>query len=108
MGHREAASSFPGGQRFELVGELGRGGMGVVYEVLDRDRRVKLALKALRTVGPRAILRLKNEFRAVRDLQHPNLVRLDELFEHEGAWFFTMELVEGVDLLRWVRPEDRA
>ncbi len=106
MATRDAAVAFPGGDRFQLVGELGRGGMGVVYEVLDRDRLVRLALKGLRRVGPRAILRLKHEFRAVRDLQHPNLVSFHELFEEDGAWFFTMELVDGVDFLRWVRPDD--
>jgi len=106
MENRDRVSTFPGGERFELVAELGRGGMGVVYEVRDRDRRVRLALKGLRRVGPRAILRLKHEFRAVRDLQHANLVRLDELFEQEGAWFYTMELVDGVEFLRWVRPDD--
>ena len=106
MAKRDLEVTFPGGDRFELVGELGRGGMGVVYEVHDRERGVRLALKGLRRVGPRAILRLKREFRAAADLQHPNLIRLHELFEHEGAWFFTMELVDGVDFLRWVRPDD--
>jgi serine/threonine protein kinase len=80
--------------------------MGVVYRVQDHERGARLALKGLRRVGPRAILRLKHEFRAAADLQHPNLIRLHELFEHEGAWFFTMELVDGVDFLRWVRPGD--
>jgi eukaryotic-like serine/threonine-protein kinase len=106
MPKRDVEVTFPGGDRFELVGELGRGGMGVVYEVRDRERGVRLALKGLRRVGARAILRLKHEFRAAADLQHPNLVRLHELFEHDGAWFFTMELVNGVDFFRWVRPGD--
>src|SRR5262249_20051930 len=44
------------------------------------------------------------EFRALADLNHPNLVRLGELFEDAGNWFFTMELIEGTDLLGWVRP----
>jgi serine/threonine protein kinase len=104
MAKRDLNASFPGGDRFELLGELGRGGMGVVYDVRDRERGVRLALKGLRRVGPRAILRLKHEFRAIADLQHPNLIRLHELFEHDGAWFFTMELVDGIDFLRWVRP----
>src|SRR5688572_24620269 len=106
MARRNPEVTFPGGDRFELIGELGRGGMGVVYEVRDREHGVRLALKGLRKVGPRAILRLKHEFRAAADLQHPNLIRLHELFEHEGAWFFTMELVDGVDFLRWCRPDD--
>ena len=79
MAKRGLNASFPGGDRFELLGELGRGGMGVVYDVRDRERGVRLALKGLRRVGPRAILRLKHEFRAIADLQHPNLIRLHEL-----------------------------
>ncbi|HUQ03751.1 MAG TPA: AAA family ATPase [Kofleriaceae bacterium] len=106
MAKRDVEVSFPGGDRFELIGELGRGGMGVVYQVVDHERDTRIALKGLRRVGPRAILRLKHEFRAAADLEHPNLVRLHELFEHEGAWFFTMELVDGIDFLRWVRPGD--
>ncbi len=106
MARPDDSVRFPGGERFELIAERGRGGMGVVYEVLDRERGLRLALKGLRKVGPRAILRLKREFRAAADLQHPNLIRLHELFEHDGAWFFTMELVDGVDFLRWVRPGD--
>src|SRR5687768_14539296 len=107
MAKRDLEVTFPGGDRFELLGELGRGGMGVVYKVHDRERDVRLALKGLRRVSPRAILRFKHEFRAVADLQHPNLIRLHELFDHDGAWFFTMELVDGgVDFLRWVRPDE--
>ncbi|MGE5187106.1 MAG: serine/threonine-protein kinase, partial [Acidobacteriota bacterium] len=77
--------------------------MGVVYEAHDRERDCSVALKTLRTREPGAILRLKHEFRALRDLTHRNLVSFGELFEADGNWFFTMELVRGVDLLTWVR-----
>src|SRR5512135_3782350 len=77
--------------------------MGVVYEAHDRERDCRVALKTLRTREPGAILRLKHEFRALRDLTHPNLVSFGELFEADGDWFFTMELVRGVDMLTWVR-----
>jgi hypothetical protein len=89
--------------RFELLETLGEGGMGVVYRALDRERGVQVALKTLRGATPEAVLRFKTEFRALRDIRHPNLVELGELFESDGTWFFTMELVRGAPLLAWVR-----
>jgi tetratricopeptide (TPR) repeat protein len=88
--------------RFEVVDELGRGGMGIVYRARDRERGGEVALKALREVRPAELLRLKREFRVMCNVRHPNLVRLGELIERDGGWFFTMELVEGVDFLEWV------
>ena len=78
--------------------------MGVVYEVVDRERNAPVALKTLRSFSPDALIRFKNEFRALQDLHHENLVSLGELFERDGRWFFTMELVRGVDFMRHVRP----
>src|SRR4051794_23006781 len=103
-----AADSFSGAHRFERVRLLGAGGMGLVYEVLDRAHRSRLALKTLRHLDADTLLRFKNEFRAVQDLRHPNLVSLGELYCEAGEWFFTMELVDGVELLRWVRPYEDA
>jgi hypothetical protein len=77
--------------------------MGVVYRALDRERGVQVALKTLRGATPDSVLRFKTEFRSLRDIRHPNLVELGELFESEGAWFFTMELVRGAPLLAWIR-----
>lgn len=78
--------------------------MGVVYEAVDKDRHAPVALKTLRAFDADALLRFKHEFRALADLRHPNLVGLGELALEEGTWFFTMELVHGVDFLAWVRP----
>src|SRR4051812_31314610 len=77
--------------------------MGVVYEAFDRERNARVALKTLKTSDATAVLRFKNEFRWLQDLQHPNLVSFHELFSESGQWFFTMELVDGVDFLTWVR-----
>jgi hypothetical protein len=99
----EAAAAFPGTQRFEVRRILGEGGMGIVYEAFDRERSMSVALKTLRWVDAKSIFLLKTEFRARADVEHRNLVRLGELHHEEGYWFFTMELVKGVDFLDWVR-----
>ncbi len=107
------ATPFSGTERFSLLRRLGVGGMGVVYEAYDQERNMRVALKTLRTLEPHLLLRFKQEFRALQGLQHPNLVTLLELVHDQGHWFFTMELVDGVDLLSWLRggepaqPHDR-
>jgi hypothetical protein len=90
--------------RFEIIGRLGAGGMGVVYEAMDHDRAMRVAVKRLSRDDPQALYRFKQEFRALQDLEHPNLVSFGELIEDDGTWFMTMELVEGTDLLGYVRP----
>jgi eukaryotic-like serine/threonine-protein kinase len=77
--------------------------MGVVYEAIDREQQSRVALKLLPRASADAILQFKNEFRALCDLHHPNLVNLGELISDGERWFFTMELVDGVDLLHYVR-----
>jgi hypothetical protein len=91
--------------RYVLERELGRGGMGVVYEALDRDQSVRCALKTLRAIGPEGVVMLKNEFRSIARIQHANLVRPGELREHATQWFYTMEIVEGRDPVTWTGGE---
>lgn len=89
--------------RYDVTGLIRAGGMGIVYDAIDRDHGTRVALKTLNHLGPESLLRFKNEFRAVADLSHPNLVSLYELGCHDELWFFTMERVDGVDFITHLR-----
>jgi hypothetical protein len=99
------AWEFKGNARFQVLRRLGEGGFGAVFEVLDVDRDARVALKLLRRFAPEELYRFKNEFRALADVAHRNLVPLYELSVEGDRSFFTMELVEGgTDVLAFVRP----
>src|SRR5512143_2898630 len=91
-------------QRFELRGTLGTGGAGTVYRAFDKQLQREVALKLLRRASGRDLYRFKREFRALADIVHPNLVALHELHAVGDEWYFTMELVDGVSFIDWVRP----
>jgi len=100
--------------RYQILEELGQGAMGTVYrgrdEMLDRDVAVKVMSKGL--ADAHALDRFRKEAKAAAKLQHPNIVVIYELGEHEGAPFMVLELLEGVDLQRaiegGIRPDPRA
>ena len=95
---------WKGTARYEVLGRLGQGGMGVVYEVFDRERRQLVALKKLLAYDPAALYQFKQEFRTLADVRHKNLVHLHELVVGDGEdVFFTMELVRGTDFLDYVK-----
>jgi hypothetical protein len=90
------------GDRYYIVRELGRGGMGVVYLGRDSRREMDVAIKFRGIMHHDATLWIKREFRAVASLRHPNLVELYELVAHEQSCYFTMEYLPGVDPREWV------
>ncbi|MEI9952699.1 MAG: AAA family ATPase [Pseudomonadota bacterium] len=104
---QQGAEPSPGDRlldgRFVIQRQLGRGGMGAVFEAFDRDTRSQVALKVLTHSDGPGIYRFKQEFRALADVRHENLVTLHELFAQEGHWFFTMDVVEGLPFLEYVR-----
>jgi len=95
--------SFSVTDRFLLKKLLGYGGFGVVYEAYDRHREMPVALKRVRRSDPVQLYLIKREFRSLVGVAHPNLVRLYELFSEGATYFFTMELLAGVNFVRYVR-----
>jgi tetratricopeptide (TPR) repeat protein len=77
--------------------------MGSVYRAYDTELGHEVALKVLHTLAPKDRLLLKVEFRALSNIVHPNLVNLYELIADEQSCFFTMELISGVDFVRYIR-----
>ena len=88
--------------RYEIVKLLGSGAMGIVYEAFDPRRGEHVALKTLRNPSARALSLFKREFRALSRITHPNLVALYELGRDHDQYFFTMELVRGSTLIKYL------
>lgn len=90
---------------YELLEEIAEGGMGVVYRArqlsLNRIVAIKM-VQAAGNVGSHFIQRFRTEAEAVAKLQHSNIVAIHEIGEHEGHHFFSMEYVDGPDLLKLV------
>jgi WD40 repeat protein len=88
---------------YEIEEEIGRGGMGVVYRArhvaLNRRVALKLVLAGPHA-GPDRLARIRVEAEAVARLQHPNVVQIFEVGQHDGCTFLALEFVEGNDLAR--------
>jgi len=92
--------------RYEIIEDLGKGGMGKVYKAFDQKIKEVVALKLIKPeigFNEKAIERFKNELRFARKISHRNVCRLYDLGEFGLAHFITMEYVEGEDLKNFVR-----
>ncbi len=97
-------STFAG--RYLIIEELGKGGMGSVYKVLDKEVDEKIALKFLNpevAANEKTITRFRNELKTARKISHKNVCRIYDLSKGKGIYYITMEYVPGDDLKHVVR-----
>ncbi|MEM9461127.1 MAG: serine/threonine-protein kinase [Myxococcota bacterium] len=95
------------GASFEIIDEVGSGGMGVVYRARDLRLGRDVALKLHRPMAG-GTERLLREAASMARLSHPNVVTVHEVGTHEGELFIAMELVDGTTARRWVARGDRS
>src|SRR5713226_2250520 len=91
---------------FEIIREIGRGGMGVVYEALQVSLNRKVALKVLSGglgLTPKAVQRFRREAEAAAKLHHTNIVPVYATGEENGTHFYAMELIDGPSLDHVIR-----
>ncbi len=97
-------STFAG--RYQIIEELGKGGMGKVYKALDKKINEKIAIKLIKpeiSYDKKVIERFSNELKLARKVAHRNVGRMYDLGEYEGTHFITMEYVSGEDLKSMIR-----
>jgi serine/threonine protein kinase/lipopolysaccharide biosynthesis regulator YciM len=97
-------STFAG--RYQIIEELGKGGMGKVYKVLDKETKEKIALKLIKpeiASDKKTIERFRNELTTARKISQKNVCRMYDLNREEGSYYITMEYVSGGDLKKLIR-----
>lgn len=94
---------------FQLIRELGRGGMGIVYEAFDDLMHRKVALKLLpaaATFDAKQIARFKNESLAAGQLQHPSIVPIYNVGQSDNVHYFSMQLIDGRSAAQWIADSE--
>ena len=91
---------------YDLLEEIGHGGMGVIYRAWQRSLRRQVAVKMIRAehlARPEEVRRFRREAAAAASLQHPHIVAIHEAGEFEGQQFYSMDFVEGRSLAEVLR-----
>jgi tetratricopeptide (TPR) repeat protein len=98
------------GGRYQIIEQLGRGGMGRVYRALDSKTREEVAIKLIRpdiAEDKRTLERFVNEIKLVHKISHRNISKMYHLGEDQGLHYITMEYVPGEDLKSFIRRSRR-
>ena len=103
---KELATGTTFARRYQVIEELGKGGMGKVYKVFDTKIQEKVALKLIRpdiTSDRETVERFSNELKFARKIRHKNVCQMFDLGEDNGTHYITMEFVPGEDLKSMIR-----
>jgi serine/threonine protein kinase len=101
-------STFAG--RYQIIEELGKGGMGKVYKVLDKETNERIALKLIKpemASDKNTIERFRNELTTARKIRHKNVCAMYDLNREQDNYYITMEYVSGGDLKKFIRRSKR-
>jgi len=91
--------------RYQIIEELGKGGMGRVYKVLDKETGEKIALKLIKpeiAADKKTVERFRNELTTARKIRHKNICGMFDLGKEKGNYFITMEYISGQDLKSFI------
>jgi len=97
-------------QRYQIIEELGKGGMGKVYKAHDTEVKEKVALKLIKpeiSADKKTIERFQNELKFARKIGHRNVCRMYDLNREEDSYYITMEYVSGEDLKSFIRRSEK-
>ncbi len=92
--------------RYQVLKEIGRGGMGIVFQAHDKQLNEQVALKIISPMlssDPEALERLKREVSSARRISHPNIIRIYDIGESSGLHFVSMEFFPGQNLKEYIR-----
>ncbi len=95
--------------RYQVLSELGQGGMGVVYRGLDEVLGREVAIKVIASAGrvsDEAELRFRGEAQTIAQLGHPSIISIHDFGRHEGVLFYVMPVIEGASLEQLIRTRD--
>jgi len=108
ISHRKIEDEDEIYKKYEIGRKLGQGSFGVVYEIINRDTEEKFAIKIIskeKVGGGKMSTSFENEVYIMKTVIHPNLIRLEEVFETKKKLYLITELCEAGELAKWIKKQ---
>ena len=94
--------------RYQVLSEIGKGGMGMIFRVRDKELDMEVAMKVLRSSDSTTFEGFKTELKLARQITHPNVIKVFDIGRYFDMPYFTMEFVPGDSLQNWVKKDERS